>query len=39
MRVGKLAMGVGVSACLLGAGATALAASTPKGDKILSSLG
>jgi hypothetical protein len=34
MRVGKLAMAVGVSSCLLGAGATALAASTPKGGKI-----
>jgi hypothetical protein len=34
MRVGKLAMAVGVSTCLLGAGATALAASPPKGGKI-----
>lgn len=34
MRVGKLAVAVGVSTCLLGAGATALAASTPKGGKI-----
>jgi hypothetical protein len=34
MRVGKLAMAVGVSSCLLGAGTTALAASTPKGGKI-----
>jgi hypothetical protein len=34
MRVGKLAVAVGVSTCLLGAGATALAASPPKGGKI-----
>jgi hypothetical protein len=34
MRVGKLAMAVGVTACLLGAGSAALAASTPKGGKI-----
>jgi hypothetical protein len=34
MRVGKLAVAVGVSSCLLGAGATALAASTAKGGKI-----
>jgi hypothetical protein len=34
MRVGKLALAVGVTACLLGAGPAALAASTPKGGKI-----
>ena len=34
MRVGKLVIAVGVSTCLLGAGATALAASPPKGGKI-----
>ena len=34
MRVGKLAMAVGVTACLLGAGPAALAASTPRGGKI-----
>lgn len=34
MRVGKFATAVGVTACLLGAGAAALAASTPKGGKI-----
>ena len=34
MRVGKLTMAVGATACLLGAGPAALAASTPKGGKI-----
>jgi hypothetical protein len=34
MRIGKLALAVGVTACLLGAGPAALAASTPKGGKI-----
>ena len=34
MRVGKLAIAVGATACVLGAGSAALAASTPKGGKI-----
>ena len=34
MRVGKLAVVVGVTACALGAGSVALAASTPQGGKI-----
>jgi hypothetical protein len=34
MRVGKLAAVVGVTACALGAGSVALAASTPQGGKI-----
>ena len=34
MRVGKLAMAVGVTACLMGAGPAALAASAPTGGKI-----
>jgi hypothetical protein len=34
MRVGKLALAVGATACLLGAGPAALAASHPKGGKI-----
>lgn len=34
MRVGKLALAFGVTACLVGAGSSALAASTPTGGKI-----
>lgn len=34
MKVGKLAMAVGATACVLGVGSTALAASTPKGGKV-----
>ena len=34
MRVGKLATAVGATACLLGTGSAALAASSPKGGKV-----
>lgn len=34
MRVGKLALAVGVTACVLGAGPAALAASVPKGGNV-----
>ena len=34
MRVAKLATVVGATACLLGAGSVALAASHPKGGKV-----
>ncbi len=34
MRVGKLTIALGATACLLGAGSVALAASTPQGGKI-----